>query len=298
MDVIEFDSTSKSYGRVRALDSVSWRVARGRLMGFLGPNGAGKTTAIRILLGFLKASSGRARVFGMDAWRSSTRIRRRVGYLPGDIRLYTNMTGLQTVRYVGHARGRGGDVDAGRLAEVFELDLRRPVRGYSKGMRQKLGLILAMMHRPELLILDEPSSGLDPLMQQVMQQELRAATDDGRTVLFSSHSLPEVEQLCEDVVILRQGKVVADERIESLRKRAGYRVTLCWPSSEAATEQPPEGFSVERSGNGTMRGRWRGDVDVLTQWLAGQRLKEVTIEPPDLEDLFIDYYGPPGKRSA
>ncbi|MBN1346782.1 MAG: ABC transporter ATP-binding protein [Phycisphaerae bacterium] len=293
--VIELEAASKRYGHVRALDGVTWSVRAGELLGFLGPNGAGKTTAIRILLGFLRPSSGTARVHGLDAWRSSTEIRRRVGYLPGDVRLYTGLTGAETIRFVAGARGRGGGADADRLAKAFELDLRPRVRTYSTGMRQKLGLILAMMHRPELLILDEPSSGLDPLMQQVLRRELRDVVADGRTVLFSSHSLPEAEQLCERVSILRQGRLVASESIAALRRAAGHRVTAKFERPVAELPPVPEGLRVDGHTEGGLHGRWLGDVRELMRWLTALPLKDVTIQPPDLEDLFIDYYALPGR---
>lgn len=294
MNVIELQSTSKNYGPVRALDNVSWSVARGQLLGFLGPNGAGKTTTLRILVGFLRPTTGRSHVFGMDAWRDSTKIRARIGYLPGDVRLYPNLTGQRTIRFVAAARGPGGCVDAERLTKVFELDLRPRVRTYSTGMRQKLGLILAMMHRPELLILDEPSSGLDPLMQQVLRRELLSAVDEGRTVLFSSHSLPETEHLCEEVAILREGRLVAAERISELRRRAGHRVNARFSRPVEPLPPAPDGLSIGHRSNLHVQGRWLGDVAPLMHWLAMLPLADLAVEPADLEDLFIDYYETPG----
>jgi ABC-2 type transport system ATP-binding protein len=298
VDIIELQSASKRYGSVHALDSVSWSVRAGQLLGFLGPNGAGKTTAIRVLLGFLRLTSGVARVFGMDAWRDSPRIRARIGYLPGDVRLYSHLTGEQTVRFFAKARGRGGGADARRLAKVFDLDLRPRVRTYSKGMRQKLGLIVAMMHRPELLILDEPSSGLDPLMQQVLHQEFRDTVSDGRAVLFSSHSLPEAEQLCERVVILRGGRLVAAESIAELRRRAGYRVNVRLSRRMDEVPPAPAGLAIDSLKGVAVRGRWHGDVADLMRWLTRLPLDDLTVEPADLEDLFIDYYGPPAGATS
>jgi len=298
MNVIELQSTSKRYGRVRALDRVSWTLRTGQLLGFLGPNGAGKTTTIRILLGFLRPTSGSARVLGMDAWRHSPKIRARTGYLPGDVRLYPTLTGEQTVRFVAGTRGADGGVDAERLAKVFELDLRPRVRTYSTGMRQKLGLILAMMHRPELLIMDEPSSGLDPLMQQALRRELRDVTAEGRTVLFSSHSLPEAEQLCEEVIILREGRLVAAESIAELRRRAGHRVGLKFSQPVETLPPAPNGLTLDSTSDVQVRGRWRGQISKLMGWLQALPLKDVAIEPADLEDLFIDYYETPGGTDA
>jgi len=293
MNVIDLRSVSKRYGRIRALDEVTFSVQAGQVLGFLGPNGAGKTTTIRILLGFLRPTGGVARVYGMDAWHDSPKIRARIGYLPGDVRLYPHLTGRQTIRFVSRARGRGGGADAERLAKAFELDLRQRVRTYSKGMRQKLGLILAMMHRPDLLILDEPSSGLDPLMQQVLARELQDAVAEGRTVLFSSHRLPEAETLCRQVVILREGRVVAAESIADLQRRAGHRVTLRFSHPIERMEAHPSGFRIDHVATTEVHGRWHGSVPELTRWLATLPLSDVTVEPVDLEDLFIDYYETP-----
>ena len=298
MNAIELESVSKNYGPVRALDRVSWSVSAGELLGFLGPNGAGKTTTIRILLGFMRPTGGRASVLGMSAWRESTKIRARVGYLPGDVRLYPNLTGEQTIAFVAKARGRDGGVDAGRLANAFALDLRQRVRTYSTGMRQKLGLILAMMHRPELLIMDEPSSGLDPLMQQVLRQELRDVVADGRTVLFSSHSLPEAQHLCERVVILREGRLVAAESIETLRQRAGHRVVVNLSSPVETLPPTPEGLTIDQHSETRVQGRWRGDIRDLMGWLPRLPLADVVVEAADLEDLFIDYYGGSGGTTS
>jgi ABC-2 type transport system ATP-binding protein len=290
MKIIELEGLIKDYGAFRALTDVSWSLEKGELLGFLGPNGAGKTTAIRIMLGYLRATDGQARVYGLDAWAKSTEIRSRIGYLPGDVRHYTHMKGRQVVAFFAAARGPGGGIDAQRLTHVFGLDLNRKVRTYSKGMRQQLGLILALMHRPELLILDEPSSGLDPLMQQTLYAELQAAVKDGRSVLFSSHSLPEVENLCARVVILRKGRVVANQSIADLRKHAGHRVSLLFDHPIDTLPNPPQGLTLDRINGTQITARWQGDPGTLTQWLSTLPLADVNIEPPDLEDLFIDYY--------
>jgi len=290
MNVIELEGLTKDYGTFRALTDVSWTLGKGELLGFLGPNGAGKTTAIRILLGYLRATAGKSRVCGLDAWTESTQIRSRIGYLPGDVRHYTHMKGRQVVAFFAAARGRDGGVDSKRLTDVFGLDLSRKVRTYSKGMRQQLGLILALMHRPELLILDEPSSGLDPLMQQTIYRELQNAVHDGRSVLFSSHSLSEVETLCQRVVILRKGRVVANQTIADLRKHAGHRVGLLFDKPIDALPNPPQGLTVDRINGAQCTARWQGDAKELTRWLSTLPLADVNIEPPDLEDLFIDYY--------
>lgn len=280
----------KSFAARAVLMDLNLRVPRGSLFGFLGPNGAGKTTTIRILLGLLRASGGTARVLGCDAWRDGPRLRRQVGYLPGDIRFYEQMTGRATLSFLGSARGGGCEAEIRRLTRVLDLDLSRRIRTYSRGMKQRLGLIQALMHRPQLVILDEPTVSLDPLMRQALYDELRRVVADGRTVLFSSHTLSEVEALCDEVAILRDGRLVEQERIEVLRLRAVRRVEVLFDGPPPAASELPAGFQPGQSRDGRLVGAWAGPVDRLLSWLAGRRVLDVTIAPPDLEDLFLTYY--------
>lgn len=299
MDAIRTDNLCKHYGPIRALDRVSLCVPAGSIFGFLGPNGAGKTTTIRILMGLMRASDGNATVLGMDAWRDSVGIRRRVGYLAGDLRLYEQMTIRDTLRFVAGARGMDGSAEISRLAERFDLDLSRRVRACSKGMKQKLGLIQALMHKPDLLILDEPTSSLDPLVQQTLYEEIRAAAARGATVLFSSHTLSEVESLCEYVAIVRGGRLVEQDRIDHLRARAVRRVEFALRNG--AESPPPGGFHVRQQSGRRCSGAWTGDLGPLLAWLAQAPIDDVTIGPPDLEDLFLAYYGheaPAGTEGA
>ncbi len=290
MNVIEIENLSKNYGATRALDAATWTVGQGRRLGFLGPNGAGKTTTIRILLGFLKATSGRVAAFGLDAWRQSARIRARVGYLPGDVQLYRHLTGRQIFDFVARARGIKDSRETNRLVEVFQLNPEVRVRECSKGMRQKIGLVAAMLHRPELLIFDEPTVGLDPLMRQALYRELRAAADRGATVFFSSHTLAEVEALCEDVVILRAGRVVASTTIEFLQRQAGQRVHLRLARDAPDDLKYPDGFKLHRNQDRVLQGHYSGETDKLITWLANLPLAGVVIEASDLEDVFLAYY--------
>lgn len=299
MDPVVIDNLTKDYGVTRALDGTSWSLRRGALLGFLGPNGAGKSTTLRILLGFLKASAGRATVLGMDAWRDAPEIHRRVGYLSGDVRLYPHLNGMQTIRFVAGVRAMHDTSEGLRLADVLEFDLHKRVREYSRGMRQKLGLIIALMHRPELLVLDEPTAGLDPLMQHALYGELRAAAAEGRTVLFSSHSLSEVAALCQSVVLLRAGRVVASKSVADIRSEAGQRIKaklatrLTEPGAQdTGLANPPEGFTIDKCDNGELEGRWRGRPEIVLSWLATLPVTEISIEPAGLEDVFLDYYRP------
>ena len=288
--MIKADNLSKRYGVHEVLKSINLNVQANRLVGFLGPNGAGKTTTIRILLGLLKASSGFAQIMGRDCYRDGKRIRAEVGYLPGDVHLYSNMTGRATLEFMQRVRGVDCTAEINRLGQAFDLELDRRVRKYSTGMRQKLGLIQALMHRPKLLILDEPTSALDPLIRTVVFDELRAAVEREQTVLFSSHSLDEVEQLCDEVVILRDGAIVEQQTIDVLKNRALRRVQICFQSANDIPEQlPAELHNVSRE-NSTINATWNADVAELLHWLEPIQVRDLIIERPDLNDLFMAYY--------
>ncbi len=289
-DPIRTHGLSKHYGPVQVLADVDLHVPAGSLFGFLGPNGAGKTTTIRILLGLLRASGGAAQVFGQDAWRRGPRIRAEVGYLPGDIRFYDGLTGRATLAFLNAARGGRCGEEIRRLARVFDLNLDRRVRNYSRGMKQKLGLIQAMMHRPRLLILDEPTTALDPLIREALNDELRAVVADGRTVLFSSHTLSEVDVLCDRVAILRDGRLIEQERIEVLRQRAVRRVEILFDGPPPGGAQLPAGLRVLSQNERHMTATWMGGPQPLLTWLAGAGVRDASIAPPDLEDLFMAYY--------
>ena len=290
MDAVETRGLVKRYGTIEALAGLDLCVPAGSIFGFLGPNGAGKTTTLRILVGLLRSTAGSATVLGLDAWKDSTAIRARVGYLPGDVHFQDWMTGSAFLAFCDQARGGRGGVEIRRLCERFDLDIRRRIRDYSRGMKQKLGLIQALMHRPELMILDEPGSALDPLIQQVLYEELRAAAADGRTVLFSSHTLSEVEQLCDGVAIIRDGRLIEDSTVAELRRRAVRRVTFRLKRGEPSEAKYPDGLDARFDGDGVVTATWTGEVDRLVAWLAETGVCDLTIGPPDLEDLFFAYY--------
>lgn len=266
-------------------------VPAGQVFGFLGPNGAGKTTTIRILLGLLRPTQGCALIKGLDCWRQSPRVKREVGYLPGDVRLYPWLTVNSALNLSGRVRRTNLQPFGADLANRLQLETNLRVRKMSRGMRQKLGLILALAHRPPLIVLDEPTSGLDPLIQEELATILREMAADGHTVFFSSHTLSEVEQLCDQIAIVRAGRIVADESLASLRARAQRSVRLVFSSAdEARNTAAPEFLSViERSGR-----HWlcalSGTAPRLTAWAATQPLEDMIIGPPDLETLFRRYY--------
>lgn len=290
MDVVTVDRLTKYYGRRVGVEGLNLRVPEGTMFGFLGPNGSGKTTTMRVLMGFLKANVGEARVFGMDCWGESPAIKAEVGYLPGDLRLYPWLTCREAMHLFGRVRGRDLTQAGAELSEDFGLDPDVHVRAMSRGMRQKLGLILALAHRPRLLILDEPTASLDPLMQEKLYRRLRESVAEGRTVFLSSHTLAEVERLCSRVVILREGKVVADDTLDSLRGKARRVVTIQWRDAPAAPATSPPFLSILERHPQSWRATLTGSTVELVRWSAGQAIEDLSIEQPDLTALFQAFY--------
>jgi ABC-2 type transport system ATP-binding protein len=296
--LIHIQNLTRRYGRRRGIQDVTLAVPEGALFGFLGPNGAGKTTTIRVLLGFLRPTSGHARIFGQDCWAHSAAIKRDIGYVPGDLRLPAWMTGRQALAIFGAVRRRDLTAHGRDLARRFELDLSVKVRSMSRGMRQKLGLILALAHQPRLLILDEPTTGLDPLMQEQFRALLRElATRGGHTIFFSSHTLSEVEQLCDRLAIVRDGRIVVDASLEELRRKAGHEVVIRWKDAQTSRQIQPPSFLAAVDRNGDRDTQWRctidGPLQPLLQWLAAQpAVEDLAITRPDLETLFRRFYEP------
>lgn len=291
MSLIAIEQLTKRYGSRLGIDRLNLSVPEGTVYGFLGPNGSGKTTTIRILLGFLRPSAGRACVFGHDCWRASRLIKSEVGYVPGDLRLHTWMTGRTALQIVGQARGRDLASKGAELADYFGLEMTVKVIRMSRGMRQKLGLILALVHEPKLLILDEPTTSLDPLAQERLYDHIRVMVRNGHTVFFSSHVLSEVEDLCDRVAILRDGRLVTDETIDHLRDRAPRAVTIRWKSGDnAEPATPPAMLALHRRIGRVWECDLNGKVTELIEWLAGRSIEDVEISRPNLESLFRQYY--------
>src|SRR5688572_9977393 len=282
---------TKHYGRIHALTDLSLDVSHGEIFGFLGLNGAGKSTTIRTLLGYLHATSGEARVLGMDVATESVEIRRLTGYLPGGIALYDTLTGEQVLDYLVDLQGREPYRRA-ELCERLELPasvLKRRVRDYSRGMRQKIGVVQALQHDPELAILDEPTEGLDPLMQQAFYRILDDLRREGRTVFFSSHVLSEVERLCDRVAIIRAGQLMAIHDVNELLARRRRRVTIRWRGAAPDLSALPGLEDVEVDGNRVM-GTLSGEVAGFVRAIASPNLDDLTIEPASLEEAFLEYY--------
>jgi ABC-2 type transport system ATP-binding protein len=282
---------TKFYGRRVGIDGLNLSVPAGTLFGFLGPNGSGKSTTIRVLLGLLAATKGRATIFGRDCRREGHIIKADVGYLPGDLRLYPWLTGRRALRFVGNVRGCDLMQPGMKLADDFGLDLDLRVRSMSRGTRQKLGLMIVLAHRPRLLILDEPTASLDPLMQAKLYRHLRGLAAEGHTVFFSSHTLSEVEDLCERVAILRQGRLAADEPLTAMRARARRVVVLRWrPDAVIDGVVLPPNLQVDERRGREWHATMSGAATDVVAWAAGRPLEDLTIGPPDLSAVFQRYY--------
>jgi ABC-2 type transport system ATP-binding protein len=291
--VISTRGLTKHYGSVEALTDLTLEVRQGEIFGFLGPNGAGKSTMIRTLLGFLHPTSGGATVLGMDIVNESVEIRRLTGYLPGGIALYDSLTGEEILDYLVDLQGRAPRRRA-ELCDRLELPgsvLRRKVRDYSRGMRQKIGVVQALQHDPELAILDEPTEGLDPLMQQAFYGILDDLRREGRSIFFSSHVLHEVERLCDRVAIIRAGRLMAIHDVGELLARRRRKVMLRWRGGAPDAESLPGLEDVNVDGD-RLTGMLTGEVASFVRAIASPSLEDLTIEPASLEEAFLEYYAP------
>jgi ABC-2 type transport system ATP-binding protein len=286
------EGLTKHYGSVEALTDLDLEVRRGEVFGFLGPNGAGKTTTIRTLLDEIRPTAGRASILGMDTHEQSVEIRRHIGYVPGDLALYPNLTGKDTLTFFANLRGGVDWSYVDQLAERLDADLSRKVGDLSSGNRQKVGLIQAFMNRPDVLVMDEPSSGLDPLVQRSFQAMMREVVAEGRTVFLSSHTLSEVQRVADRVGILRHGRLVAVETVTDLRSKAMRRVEL-----EFATAVDPGVFAsvagvrdVEVDDHRVVLS-YEGKISALLRNVADRyELVDITTREADLEEIFLTYY--------
>ncbi|MCA9063528.1 MAG: ABC transporter ATP-binding protein [Planctomycetaceae bacterium] len=288
--IISTAALERRYGTRRGIEDVNLQIPAGKIFGFLGPNGAGKSTTIRVLLGFLKASSGSATIFGMDCWRQSAHIKRRLGYVPGDVRLYPWLTLNKALRFLSHIRGTSLLSSGRQMAERFRVEPDIPVRKMSRGNRQKVALVLALAHQPELVIMDEPTSGLDPLMQETLCDCLREIATAGGTVFFSSHTLSEVEALCDQIAIVKAGRIVVNDSLTNLKQQAPRRITVDFPSDCVPGDGWPDGLELRLQNRNRLEFELRGCPDRFIHWAAQQPITDVTISAPSLEALFRGYY--------
>jgi ABC-2 type transport system ATP-binding protein len=288
---ISTEGLVKRYGRNRGLAGLDLEVRRGEVYGFLGPNGAGKTTTIRLLLDLIRPTAGRATVLGLDPTRDGVALRRRVGYLAGDFVVDGRQTGRELLTFLGNLRGGVPHAHIEELAGRLDLDLSRRIKALSRGNRQKLGVVQAFMHTPELLILDEPTSGLDPFLQQQFVGMVGDAKDAGQTIFMSSHVLSEVQQTADRVGIIREGRLVTVERVETLREQAVRKVEIHFEAPVSAGEFAAlPGVGDLRVDGTVLRCRLAGRADALVKAAARHTVVDLLSEEPDLEELFFDYY--------
>jgi len=290
MKAVDIQQLTKFYGLARGIREITFAIEEGEVFGFIGPNGAGKSTTIRILLNFIHPTSGRASVFGKDIVRDSLDIRRMVGYLPSEVHYYDDMKAADLLRYSASFYGRVDEARMKRLAEQLDLDLGRKIEKLSFGNRKKVGIIQAMLHAPRLLILDEPTGGLDPLMQHVFFEMLEEERRKGVTVFFSSHILSEVQKICDRVAIIKQGELLQVESISNLTRNRFKNVTVTLESEARDDSFRLAGIiNQERKGK-ELRLLFGGDIRQLLSELHKMPLTDVRIEEPSLEEVFMHYY--------
>ncbi|MCJ7711657.1 MAG: ABC transporter ATP-binding protein [Chloroflexi bacterium] len=291
--IIETERLTKSYGSHRGIIDVDLEIQEGEVFGFLGPNGAGKTTTIRTFLDLIRPTSGVARVFGIESSVDPVAIHRRVGYIPGEFALYDRLTGGQTIQYFANLRGGVDPLYQQDLIARMDLDPSRRFKEYSKGNKQKVGIVIALQHRPDLLVLDEPTSGLDPLVQQSFFGLVQEAKAEGRTVFLSSHILGEVEKTCARVAIIREGRIVKTDTVEALRDLAHHQVELRFTNTVpiAAFESLP-GVSDVVADDHVLRLRVTGAITPVVRAAAQYDLLDFVSREPSLEETFLAQYGP------
>jgi len=289
---IETHKLTKWYGRSRGIIDVDLTVEAGQIFGFLGPNGAGKSTTIRLLLDLIRPTSGSARVLGLDIHRDRLAIDRRVSYVPGELSLYGDLTGNQLLTYLGNLQGSVDAAFRDALIQRLELDPSKRIKSLSRGNKQKVGLVAALQHRPELLLLDEPTAGLDPLVQQTFFGMLRDAVKEGSTVFLSSHILSEVERSCDRVAIIRDGHIVQTGRVDALRDLAHHHVELRFAGDPPAAEFAAiDGVSDIQVENHLLRLRVLGPITPVVEAAARLGVTDFLSREPSLEETFLAQYG-------
>lgn len=290
---IETSGLTKYYGEAPGIIDLDIEVRTGEVFGFLGPNGAGKSTTIRVLMNFLFPTKGSGSILGLDIVKGSMDIRRRTGYLPGDLAMYGTMTAREFLTYFSNLRGVDSADNVAGLADRFELDLDRKIKDYSSGNRQKVGLVGAFMHEPELLVLDEPTSGLDPLMQQRFQELIGEVRDEGRTVFLSSHILPEVDRIADRVGIVRQGRLIEVDTVESFKRKAHGSVTIQFatPVDTAPFAAIENVVAADSRNQGSVVDLTvRGEMDDVVKTAARYDVVSISTRSGEMEEVFLSYY--------
>ncbi|MCW3490668.1 ABC transporter ATP-binding protein [Dethiobacter alkaliphilus] len=297
MTVLKVSNLTKKFGKFTALDQINLEVSEGEVYGFIGPNGAGKTTAIRVLLGILKATSGSASIFGKDAWRDAVEIHKQIAYVPGDVNLWPDLTGGEVIDLFVKLRGTNNKSRREELIERFALDPSKKCSTYSKGNRQKVALVAAFSSDADLYILDEPSSGLDPLMERVFQDCVMEAKDAGKSVLLSSHILSEVERLCSKVSIIRQGKIIESGTLEELRHLTRTSVLVETKQEITGIEEFKGVHDIEQKDNKLTLQVDTEELGNVIKHVSSFDIVKLESAPPTLEDLFMRHYEGVGGES-
>jgi ABC-2 type transport system ATP-binding protein len=298
---IQTNQLTKSYGRSRGIIDVTFAIEEGEVFGFLGPNGAGKTTTMRTLMGLLHANSGSATIGGLDCWTQSTEVKKLVGYLPGDFTFDPGLRGAQIIEYLGHLRGGVDQAYVRQLCERLGLDPSKRFREYSHGNKQKVGLVQAFMHKPRLLILDEPTSGLDPLNQQEFYHMVAEVRTEGRTVFLSSHILPEVEQTCDRVAIIREGRLVKIDHVSSLKEIHQHDVEISFPGParvEWFKQVAGVASVVKAADERTLQLAIQGALTEIIHIASQHNATNIVTHEPSLEEVFLRFYEPEQQSSA
>jgi ABC-2 type transport system ATP-binding protein len=286
--LLRTDKLTKIYKGVRALDGVNLEIGAGEIFGLLGPNGSGKTTALRLLMGFLQPSDGHALIAGHDCWHDSVNARRHVAYLPGELRLYENMTGRQLVKFLCDLRGQPVNAELDDLARRFDIDLNRPIAHLSSGMKRKVALLQVFAPQTPLIIMDEPTNTLDPTMRDELLALVKRAKDRGQTVLFSSHVLAEAEQVCDRVAILQRGKLAHIQKMSELLEGRLVRARF---QKEAVAPPSLPGLRVMEQTKDRLTLEFTGELPELLAWLSRQALIELRVEPLGLTPIYYRYHG-------
>ncbi len=290
MNVIETKKLTKFYGKSKGIQNIDLEVKEGEIFGFIGPNGAGKSTTIRTLLGLIYKTSGDAKIFGLDIIKDKEEILKNVGYLPSEVFYYDNMKVIELLKYSASFYNKNCDKRIYELAKEFELDLNKKIEDLSYGNKKKVGIIQGLLHSPKLIILDEPTGGLDPLMQQKFFNIIKQENINGATILFSSHILSEVQKLCDRVAIIKDGNLVKVENIKDMIKKAIKKVTLDFSSDIQANEfKFDDAINIEVK-ESTVTFVYRGEVNKLVNAISKYNLEDISIVEPDLEEIFMHYY--------
>lgn len=291
MNIIEVNSLTKDYGTARGINNITFNVEEGEIFGFIGPNGAGKSTTIRTLLSLIYPTSGSAKIFGKDCIKYGAEIKKEIGYLPSEVFYYDKMKVIDLLKYSASFYKKDCIKRMKELAEIMDLDLNKKIDDLSYGNRKKVGIVQGLLHEPKLVILDEPTGGLDPLMQQRFFDLLEEENKKGTTILFSSHILSEVQRMCNRVAIIKEGKIIRLEKISSLRENSYKRIKV-----ETSEKINSEYFRINgvtniEVHNNTINFLFKGDLSVILRKLSEARVSNLLIEEPSLEEIFMHYYG-------